>query len=186
MRRKNTTSEMMKGYLVDSLFWWMKKKPFHDITIGEIAKKAGVNRSTYYRHFYSKEDIIAFGFERMMKEYLEAVTAMGNISHETYLYEMFSHFYRHKEELLLMNRHGVAHLILGVLNRIFLAKASSSDFSDQFPLWYHTGGIYHVFLLWFSFDMEISPRIMTDLAVKMFPADYRSILLREKPVKAQD
>lgn len=85
-----------------------------------------------------------------------------------------------------MNRHGVAHLILGVLNRIFLAKASSSDFSDQFPLWYHTGGIYHVFLLWFSFDMEISPRIMTDLAVKMFPADYRSILLREKPVKAQD
>ena len=38
----------------------------------------------------------------------------------------------------------------------------------------------------FLFDMEISPESWTDLAVKMFPADYRSILLREKPVMAQD
>lgn len=47
MRKKNTTTEMMKGYIADSLLHLMSTKPYNDITIAEITKKAGVNRSTY-------------------------------------------------------------------------------------------------------------------------------------------
>lgn len=73
MRRKSTTSEMMKQYIVEALFRLMKKKPFAEITIGEITKTAGVNRSTYYRHFESKEDILYYFLDGVMREYVAGI-----------------------------------------------------------------------------------------------------------------
>ena len=58
MRRKNTTTYMMKEYITEALLQLMKKKEFEKLTIEEITSKAGVNRSTYYRNFKSKEMII--------------------------------------------------------------------------------------------------------------------------------
>ena len=63
MRRKSTTSAMMKSFITESLLLLMNKKPFEEITVGEIVQKAGVNRSTYYRHFNRKE-VNQFGNKR--------------------------------------------------------------------------------------------------------------------------
>jgi len=58
LRRKNVTSEMMKGYMADALLILMGSKDYADISIGEITEKAGVNRSTFYRNYNSKDAII--------------------------------------------------------------------------------------------------------------------------------
>ena len=71
MRRKNTTHEMMMGYMASSLLELMLEKDYSKISIGEIAKNAGVDRSSYYRHFKSKEDIISFFFDMVLKESLD-------------------------------------------------------------------------------------------------------------------
>jgi len=42
----------------EALHALLKKEDFHDITVSEIIKKAGISRATFYRHFKSKEDII--------------------------------------------------------------------------------------------------------------------------------
>lgn len=36
----------------------MEKKPFHAVTITDIAQRAGVSRLTFYRNFKSKEAIL--------------------------------------------------------------------------------------------------------------------------------
>ncbi len=69
MRRKNITSEMMMSYIAEALLLLMKDKNYNDITIGEITERAGVNRSTYYRHFETKESIIQFYLDSIMEEY---------------------------------------------------------------------------------------------------------------------
>ncbi|MDR0249377.1 MAG: TetR/AcrR family transcriptional regulator [Oscillospiraceae bacterium] len=60
MKRKNTTTQMMKGYIAESLLLLIIQKAYSDISIGEIAGRAGVNRSTYYRNFALKEGIVDF------------------------------------------------------------------------------------------------------------------------------
>ena len=60
MRRKNITSEMMMNYIAEGLLKLMSDKPYAKISVSDICEKAGVNRSTYYRHFYTKEDIIRY------------------------------------------------------------------------------------------------------------------------------
>ena len=67
----------------------MKTKDYTDITIQDITNKAGVNRSTYYRNFSCKENIIETFFNKIMDDYLEEYKCMKNNSIKTYLYTLF-------------------------------------------------------------------------------------------------
>lgn len=118
MRRKNTTSEMMKGYIADALLLLMKKKAYADITISEITDKAGVNRSTFYRNFVAKDEIIKHYFNQIIYRHKASITEEPN-SIQSYLTEAFSHYYKYKNELLLIYEAKMAHIILDALNETF-------------------------------------------------------------------
>ena len=54
------TTDFLKECMADSLLNLMQEKDFAKITINEIAAGAGVNRSTWFRHFNTKNDAITF------------------------------------------------------------------------------------------------------------------------------
>lgn len=60
MKKKKREADLFKTYIMEALVILLEKKKFSEITIKEITRKAGVNRSTYYRNFHSKEEIITF------------------------------------------------------------------------------------------------------------------------------
>ena len=62
-------ADYSKHYIIDALFKLMEDSDFKDITVSDIAKKAGVGRATFYRYFSSKEDVIRFFFERTCSEF---------------------------------------------------------------------------------------------------------------------
>lgn len=72
MRIKGLTGQQIQQYLTEALLILMETKDYGSISIGEIADKAGVNRSSYYRHFSGKEDILRFYLMTIMNEYQEA------------------------------------------------------------------------------------------------------------------
>lgn len=49
----------------------MENAPYSDITVSDIAKKAGVGRATFYRYFSSKEDVVRFFFDHTKSEFAE-------------------------------------------------------------------------------------------------------------------
>jgi AcrR family transcriptional regulator len=179
MKRKNVTTQMMKGYISDSLLLLMAKKDYGDIAIGEITDKAGVNRSTYYRNFKSKEDIIEFFFTNIMHEYLNDYEQMADRSAASYLLTIFSCFYRHKNDLLLIHKSGLSYLFLPVLNRLFKesAEAQNMAHSERYKRYFHTGGIYNTFILWFTNEMAEPPEEMTEIAIACFPGKVVPMLL---------
>lgn len=59
MKKSNNPSVIKsQQWLYDSLITLMKEKSFDSITIGEITKNADLDRTTFYRNFRSKEDIL--------------------------------------------------------------------------------------------------------------------------------
>ena len=73
MRRKSTTSGMMMDYIAQALLQLMETAPFAAITVQQIAARAGVNRSTYYRHFSGKEDVLLHYLDQLMTRYEAAL-----------------------------------------------------------------------------------------------------------------
>lgn len=54
------TSDLLKECMADALLCAMKEKSFEKITVTEITEAAGVNRSTWFRNFESKDEALTF------------------------------------------------------------------------------------------------------------------------------
>lgn len=80
---------MMKSYMLTSPFLLMEKQSFKTITISEIVKKAGINHSTYYRHFSTKEETVYYFVEQVLDEFSYIVPSDIDLYH--YLVSMFTH-----------------------------------------------------------------------------------------------
>ncbi|MDR0637328.1 MAG: hypothetical protein LBG27_00215 [Spirochaetaceae bacterium] len=58
-----------------------------------------------------------------------------------------------------------------------MAVVKKQLFEEQFRIYYHTGGIYNCFLLWFSNEMNKSPEQMAELSFNILPKDFKPLLL---------
>lgn len=154
-------------YIAQALLILMRKQPFSDITIGEITKKAGVNRSTYYRHFASKESVVQFYLDSVMQEYQDKFADADGRDFTAYLDTMFATFFDKKEELLLIHGAGLSFLLRNVLMERF--RFAEIPSAEQFRASYHIGGIYNNLLLWFDHGMQETPAEMVEMALKYSP-----------------
>lgn len=178
MGRKNATAEMMKAYMAESLFILMRKTRYEKITIDAITDKAGVNRSTYYRNFNAKEEIVKFYISQIMDAYLEKYEAGDSRGMKKYLYTLFEHFYARKQELLAIYKNNLSYLLLETINERFRARyqPQKTDNRAQHIIYFHIGGIYNQFLLWFQHGMRETPAEMTEISLSVLPDGTRPFL----------
>lgn len=54
----NITAQRSRADLREALLALMREKPFKDITVTEVCKRANLDRSTFYQHYKSCDDII--------------------------------------------------------------------------------------------------------------------------------
>ena len=155
---------MMMNYIAEGLLKLMSDKPYAKISVSDICEKAGVNRSTYYRHFYTKEDIIRYYIDGIMNSYLHKFRDSGDKLLENYLSIMFSEFLQNKDNLLLIHRENLSYLLIDVLNKHF-SFSDISDTADRFRTAYHIGGIYNDLLLWFSHGMKETAEEMVKYSI---------------------
>ena len=72
---KNESKYFGTAILFDeALIYLLEKKDIEYITIKEICNKAGVNRSTFYLHYESINDLIEETMEYMNKKFVECFT----------------------------------------------------------------------------------------------------------------
>ena len=176
MNKKNKISQAMKEYISEALLLILQNKEFHLITIGEITKRAGVNRSTYYRNFNSKEDIIKFYYSQILQC---CITDKNDKNMEEHLINIFQQFMMHKENLLCLHRNNLSYLLLEALNVFFTGRIFSSnttDIRDMVEIYYHTGGIFNTFLLWFDSNMSIEPSRLAKETITILPNDFKPML----------
>ena len=69
-------ADLTKRALSDAFSELLKEKPFEQITVTEIARKAGLNRQTFYYHFRDLYDLIAFSVKRRVHAILPDIESM--------------------------------------------------------------------------------------------------------------
>lgn len=171
MRRKSITSEMMKSFITESLLLLLEQKPFEEITVGEIVKKAGVNRSTYYRHFEKKEDVILYFLDSISEDILK-LDKEQNYEFKEHLINVYKHYNNHKEQMMAIYNNGQSYLIHDALKKNFGTEDTEDKSLDmQYNIAFHLGGTFNHFLLWLSRDMADSPEEMADHTLAVLPKE---------------
>ena len=69
-----------KMFLKESLLELMKEKPVDKITPTELCRRAGINRNTFYTHYYTPRDVLAEIEEEFSAQIFESL--QGNVMSE--------------------------------------------------------------------------------------------------------
>lgn len=118
-----------KDYMSEALLQLMKDKDLNQITSMDIAKRAGVSRATWFRHFKSKREAVVYGLVRLWDRWAEEhalenshkIVAENAESFVEYIYSI-----RHLREHLLRNDlHSV------ILDSFIQVLLDNNQFSDN-------------------------------------------------------
>ena len=69
MRRTTATTEYLKECMGTALLELMREKPLEKISIEEMTARADVGRSTYFRYFKNKEEVLSFKIVCLWKRF---------------------------------------------------------------------------------------------------------------------
>lgn len=144
-------------WIYESLIKLMQEKSFNSISIGEITKFADLDRTTFYRNFDSKEDILNVGISNIKNKYIKALNNSQSLTMDYVSYVFFNICYEEIDLLKLLHSHGLSSLLLNQFNDILpqLHISVKNKFHYQindeymiFALYYNTGGFLNILMKW--------------------------------------
>lgn len=154
------------------------------VTICGIANRANVNRSTFHRNFATKEEAVRAWYLMLVDEGLSCAYSTSNM-HE-YLSAIFEVFASNRRILLALHRSHLSYLLLEGLNQAFAGRLDDPDVTQRLALYYHAGGIFNSFMLWFDTGMTMSAQELAGVCASVLNDDAKPLLprivkLRDKP-----
>ena len=163
-------------YIAYGLLALMEKQEYASITIQQIVAKAGVNRSTYYRHFTSKEDVIRYYFHHVITEYLSEC-AQQNLTFSQYTVGFYQHFLKYKKQMLLIHKSGQSVLLHEVFRQLIASNSQRCKTPlDLYKAQFQIGGTSNMFLYWFSRGMEDRAEDVAQYMLQLLPQNYTPYL----------
>ena len=102
-------------HLTSSMLALLEEKPISEISISELCDGAGVGRTSFYRNYAEKEDIIRAYIERLFQDWLEQYEKAPDRSVRETVRIVFSHFEANRDFYSLLNRRGLVYLLKDII-----------------------------------------------------------------------
>lgn len=102
-RRSQRTYHLGSSALVELLV----EKPYEAILVQDILDRAGIGRTTFYAHFFDKEDVLTTLTEQMLETFTQQIAQTETRPRVVPSLELFHHVYhsQHQQFQLIMRGH---------------------------------------------------------------------------------
>ncbi len=169
-----TGNSLLKECLFTALVLLMDQKDFEDITISEIAKKAGVSRMAYYRIYSSKEDILRQYFVDQFHAFTAKLSAHGEMTRLETLakfYEFFqaqAHLTKYLQQAGLQQE--VTERFIEFISYIYELSLTTQKQESRkaYEISFISGGLMFILLRWTERGMQETPEEMARLTLTLF------------------
>jgi len=152
-QEKNT---YVKKQITKALINLMSQKKITDISISEICDKAAVGRSSFYRNYYSKEEVIEKYTESLILSWAESVDMDPNASIYNFFARLFEHFQTNSSFYKILYDQKMSPMILGAIRKR-LNITTDTESSTLYLKVFTAYGIFGWIDVWFSNGMKESP-----------------------------
>lgn len=157
-----------KKAITQALFALMEEKPYEQITVSDIVRKAGISRATYYRNFYRKEDIIRGYLAFLKKEMFHAFENTPVVTEDLSVYLspdlferlmvfVFSTCHKEQKKLLLIINNGLGGMILEEMTLYSESIIETGDTDDLYRAFFLQGAAYNMMIQWLKLGAKESP-----------------------------
>lgn len=166
--KKNQTA-FLKLCLADALLNLMETKDFETININTICNIADVGRTTFYRHFNSKnskEDLLTFKINYEWECYVEKHKDLVNKDKG---FALTNFIYENKHFFLLLYHSG----LISVLMRTFedlITAGESFDKQTSYLASFFTYGYFGIIYQWIKYGFDETPEQIQNHVSQTFAA----------------
>jgi len=160
MDKRQEANRRVKLKIAYALLGLMKEKSFSEITATDIIKRSGVARASYYRNYYTKEEILIEATEGAKEDYNRRLKEIG-CRHNSYegILLAFRYFMAYRRQILCVYNAGLASIYLKLLDEYIENIYGDMKMNDisRYSLYFYSGALYNVFLKWLEGGMQESP-----------------------------
>ena len=163
-----TPDEYTRYYIVQALFKLMNEYRFEEISVSDLARKAGVGRATFYRYFRSKEDVILHYFEHNTREFVfgQHLYPRCREDYIKVVTDVLAMFQKQKEPFKLLKQAHLSDLYLDFLNQNFVRTFEEEHPGESPYLPYlYAGMLYNVSMKWLEDDCRKEIGLLAKLIV---------------------
>lgn len=179
MDKRKAENARVKKNIEDAFFALLKEKSFSEITVTDIVKKSGVARTSYYRNFNSKEDIIRAYIQRLREEIdlaleYSAKTFGEKLNRQT-LTAHVSCYLKEKHIILLLYNSGFGPLMLDETNYYISEALGDMPCSsiERYSLYFASGAIFNALMQWLQSGAKETPNEMAQIMMTLIEKIYR-------------
>lgn len=176
MNKHTINAEKTKNKLAAALKAKLKKKSFDKISILELTKALGINRKTFYYHFRSTDDLMAWMIEKetievlnqldFVKDYGKAIDfLMDYIEENKVMLSSVNNSVGRKEVHNFLYRN-IAPSVAGLLGKIDGADALDPDFAE-FVVEFYTEAIVGTLQNWLEKDIPRDKETITRYTARL-------------------
>lgn len=155
-----------------ALLMLMEQKPYEEISITEIARKAGVSRMSYYRMFKSKDDILIQSFNDIFEKCLEEIREQKVMDRSQFAVLIFEVVREHHQLVECVFHAKLYDLVFQCMIRYctYLAEhilhRDVSDSDVDYRIYEEAGRVCLLIYRWVERGMEESPEKMAEYLIQ--------------------
>ena len=142
-------------HLTSSMLALLEEKSIAEISITELCSMAGVGRTSFYRNYEDKEDIIKAYIKHLFQDWVDKWKTSPDLSVKETVLIVFSHFDVNRDFYSLLNKRGLVYLLKDIILDLCgfnpeqdMAAAYSSAYVGFF--------LYGWIEVWFQWGMKDS------------------------------
>lgn len=164
---------LTKTYIYKAFILLLEKNNFNDISVCDIAQKAGVSRMSFYRNFASKEDLVFKGLEELFKKVHDQVENNEIKSQYTIAKSLFEVFRPLKNCLASFQNSNISKSFTDMIAEK-LSKNLPNDYMNKTSRYiaiFYIGAVSTTLLAWLRNGAEEEPEDMAKLIASLIDID---------------
>lgn len=179
--KENQRIALTKRLLREGLLTLLEMQPMEKISVTELCKISGINRSTFYNHYSSPQDIL-YDMENKLTRDMIDITARHkpNVATVDCVEEVCTYLQKHKQLLNVLIVFNTDTDLVDVFRRIETHFASSrpQNRRDSDPDTIHLTssfictGCYYMIREWLIRDIPKTPREIAELVMRFASQNY--------------
>ncbi|MBQ2794548.1 MAG: TetR/AcrR family transcriptional regulator [Oscillospiraceae bacterium] len=171
MEQELTLNESVREAITIALLKLMRKKDFSNIKVTEIVKLAGVGRTSFYRNFESREDVLKKHINKLYYDYFSTHNVPGIESTEDekreYMLSRFRFVKRNADFFVLLNKNGLIYEIFEGIDNVTLEKIATCDIKNRYFKKFMSSACVGVIIEWIERKFKESEEELADIFMKV-------------------
>ncbi len=160
------TTEFLKECLSDALIKLLKTKPIEKITIPELAGTANVGRTTYFRNFSSKNEVLTFKIVKLWDKWADEHCLAEPRGYSTDNALDFFHFnYSIREILNLVYKRGLQSALYDAFYHVIMPRHGAASM-ERYKNSFYCYGLFGLLDEWIKSEFKESPEEMTEIFIR--------------------